>query len=111
MVVRVRLLRGGRKKRPHYSVVIANSHVSRNGKFIEKVGTYDPMLAKDHPDRIVINAERISYWFSQGAQPTDAVVKFLLRTGATLPEKIQTKWDIKVSAQKKASDKENTSAN
>ena len=100
MVLRVRLLRGGRKNRPHYSVVIANSQVARDGKFLEKVGTYDPMLPKDNPLRIIINEERINYWFEKGAQPTDTILKFLVRSGVSLPNKMQIKWDIKTVARK-----------
>ena len=98
MALKIRLLRGGRKHSPHYSVVVANSDVSRDGKFLEKVGTYDPMLPKDNPSRILLNQDRIKYWFEKGAQPTDTVLRFLVRLGVTLPNKMQIKWDIKTKA-------------
>ena len=77
MSVKIRLTRGGAKKRPFYSIVIADTRSPRDGRFIEKVGTYNPMLEKDHPERLVLKAERIKHWLSVGAQPTDRVAKFL----------------------------------
>ncbi len=71
------MTRAGAKKRPFYRVVIADSRKPRDGRFIERVGTYNPMLAKDHPDRIVLKEERIKYWLSVGAQPSDRVARFL----------------------------------
>ncbi|MGK9231477.1 30S ribosomal protein S16 [Inquilinus limosus] len=77
MSVKIRLTRGGAKKRPFYSIVIADTRSPRDGRFIEKVGTYNPMLEKDHPERIVLKADRIKHWLSVGAQPTERVAKFL----------------------------------
>ena len=77
MSVKIRLSRGGAKKRPFYRIVAADSRTPRDGRFIEKLGTYDPMLAKDHPNRLTLNADRIKYWLSVGAQPTDRVARFL----------------------------------
>ena len=77
MSVKIRLARGGAKKRPFYSIVIADGRTPRDGRFIEKVGTYNPMVAKDHPDRVTLKPERIRYWLGQGAQPTDRVARFL----------------------------------
>jgi small subunit ribosomal protein S16 len=77
MSLRIRLTRAGAKKRPFYRVVIADSRKPRDGRFIERVGTYNPMLAKDHPDRILLKEERIRYWLSVGAQPSDRVARFL----------------------------------
>ena len=77
MSVKIRLARGGAKKRPFYRIVVADSRTPRDGRFIEKVGTYDPMLTKDHPNRITLNAERIKHWLSVGAQPTERVARFL----------------------------------
>jgi len=77
MSVKIRLTRGGAKKRPFYSIVIADTRSPRDGRFVEKVGTYNPMLAKDHPERLVLKADRIKHWLSVGAQPTDRVAKFL----------------------------------
>lgn len=77
MAVKIRLTRLGAKKKPCYRVVIANSTAPRDGKFIEIVGTYDPMLAKDNPARIKLKQDRIQYWLSVGAQPTDRVAKLI----------------------------------
>jgi small subunit ribosomal protein S16 len=77
MSVKIRLTRLGAKKKPFYRIVVANSTAPRDGKFIEIVGTYDPMLAKENPDRIKLKQERIQYWLSVGAQPTDRVAKFI----------------------------------
>ncbi|WP_338504177.1 30S ribosomal protein S16 [Sphingomonas kaistensis] len=81
MAVAIRLARGGSKKRPYYRVVVADSRNSRDGRFIEKVGTYNPLLAKDSPERIKLDHDRISHWLSVGAQPTDRVARFLDAAG------------------------------
>jgi small subunit ribosomal protein S16 len=81
MALAIRLARGGSKKRPYYRVVVADSRSPRDGRFIEKVGTYNPLLAKDSPDRVKIDAERISHWLSVGAQPSDRVLRFLDAAG------------------------------
>ncbi len=77
MTRKIRLARGGAKKRPHYRIVVADSRSPRDGRFIERIGTYDPLLPKDHADRVTLREERIRYWLSQGAQPTDRVAGFL----------------------------------
>ena len=76
-MLKIRLSRGGTKKRPYYSIVVADSHSPRDGRFIEKVGTYNPLLKKDDPARLVLRGERITEWLSKGAQPTDRVARFL----------------------------------
>ena len=81
MAVSIRLARGGAKKRPYYRVVVADSRNARDGRFIEKVGTYNPLLAKDSPDRVKLLNERISHWLSVGAQPSDRVARFLDAAG------------------------------
>lgn len=81
MAVAIRLARGGSKKRPYYRVVVADSRNSRDGRFIEKVGTYNPLLAKDSPERVKLDHDRISHWLSVGAQPTDRVARFLDAAG------------------------------
>jgi small subunit ribosomal protein S16 len=81
MALAIRLARGGAKKRPYYRVVVADSRSPRDGRFIEKVGTYNPLLAKDSPDRVKLDAERISHWLSVGAQPSDRVLRFLDAAG------------------------------
>ena len=81
MALKIRLARGGGKKHPHYSIVIADARSPRDGRFIEKLGTDNPLLAKDSEDRVKLNAERVQYWISQGAQPTDRVLRFLDKAG------------------------------
>ncbi len=83
-MLKIRLARGGAKKRPYYSIVIADSHSPRDGRFIEKVGTYNPLLPKDGPNgdqRVTLKAERIQDWLKKGAQPTDRVARFLSKEG------------------------------
>ncbi len=77
MSVSIRLSRGGSKKRPYYRIVVADSRSPRDGNFIEKVGTYNPMLAKDDANRVTLNSDRLKHWLSVGAQPTDRVARFL----------------------------------
>ncbi|MDR0810442.1 MAG: 30S ribosomal protein S16 [Gemmobacter sp.] len=81
MSMKIRLARGGSKKRPHYAIVASDSRMPRDGRFLEKLGTYNPLLAKDSEDRVKMNAERVKYWLSQGAQPTDRVARFLEAAG------------------------------
>ena len=77
-MLKIRLSRGGTKKRPYYHIVIADSHAPRDGKFIERVGTYNPMLPKDgDKPRVTLKADRISEWLGKGAQPTDRVARFI----------------------------------
>ena len=91
MAIKIRLARGGAKKRPYYRVVIANATAPRDGDFIEKVGTYNPLLNRDDKNRVVLKADRITHWLSVGAQPTDRVFKFIEAAGITLPESIKKK--------------------
>ncbi len=81
MAVAIRLARGGSKKRPYYRIVVADSRNARDGRFIEKVGTYNPLLAKDSPERVKLDAERVSHWLKVGAQPSDRVARFLDAAG------------------------------
>jgi small subunit ribosomal protein S16 len=81
MAVSIRLSRGGSKKRPYYRIVVADARSPRDGNFIEKVGTYNPMLAKDDEKRVSLNAERLTHWLSVGAQPSDRVARFLDAAG------------------------------
>jgi small subunit ribosomal protein S16 len=80
-MLKIRLARGGAKKRPYYSIVVADSHSPRDGRFIEKVGAYNPLLAKDRADRVTLKVERIQDWLGKGAQPTDRVARFLAAEG------------------------------
>src|SRR5579859_182126 len=76
MALKIRLARGGAKKRPFYSIVVADSRSPRDGRFIERIGTYNPMLDKGHADRIVLKEERIKHWLGVGALPTERVARF-----------------------------------
>ena len=89
-MLKIRLARGGAKKRPYYHIVVADSHAPRDGKFIEKVGSYNPMLPKDGAQpRVALKVERIAEWLGKGAQPTDRVARFLSQD-ETLGAKV--KW-------------------
>jgi small subunit ribosomal protein S16 len=81
MAMKIRLARGGSNKRPYYSIVAADSRMPRDGRFIEKLGTYNPLLPKDSEARVTMNVERVQYWLGQGAQPTDRVARFLEAAG------------------------------
>ena len=81
MAMKIRLARGGSKKRPFYSIVAADSRMPRDGRFIEKLGTYNPLLPKDSEDRVKMNVERIQYWMDHGAQPSDRIARFLENAG------------------------------
>ena len=81
MAMKIRLARGGSKKRPFYRVVAADSRMPRDGRYIEKLGTYNPLLPKDSEDRVKMNMERVQYWLDQGAQPTDRISRMLEAAG------------------------------
>ena len=81
MAMKIRLARGGSKKRPHYSIVAADSRMARDGRFLEKLGTYDPLLPKDDENRVKMDVERVKYWLGEGAQATDRVSRFLEAAG------------------------------
>ncbi|MCF2871054.1 30S ribosomal protein S16 [Octadecabacter sp. G9-8] len=81
MAMKIRLARGGSKKRPFYRIVAADSRMPRDGRYVEKLGTYNPLLAKDAEDRVTMNMERVNYWLGEGAQPTDRVSRFLEAAG------------------------------
>ncbi len=95
MALKIRLSRGGAKKRPYYRVVVADSRKPRDGRFIERIGSYNPMVPKDHPERFVINEERAKHWLGVGALPTNRVAQYL--SGLGMVEKpaipVQTKKD------------------
>ncbi len=81
MAMKIRLARGGSKKRPFYRVVATDSRMPRDGRFIEKLGTYNPLLPKDSEERVKLDMERVQYWLDQGAQPSDRVSRFLEAAG------------------------------
>ncbi|KEQ07055.1 MULTISPECIES: 30S ribosomal protein S16 [Pseudorhizobium] len=86
MSLKIRLARGGSKKRPYYHVVIADARAPRDGRFLEKVGHWNPMLPKDNASRVELNLERIQEWIAKGAQPTDRVLRFLAEAGVAQRE-------------------------
>ncbi len=109
MAVKIRLARGGAKKRPFYHIVAADVRAPRDGRYIEKLGFYNPMVAKDAQDRLRIDEERIKYWVSQGAQMTDRVARMLSEVGLAEKPAIpsQTKQHLpKAKAQERAAEKE-----
>ncbi|PSC04762.1 30S ribosomal protein S16 [Alsobacter soli] len=97
MSLKIRLARGGAKKRPHYSIVVADSRYPRDGRFIEKLGTFDPMKPKDAADRVQFDADKAKAWLVKGAQPTDRVARFfdaaglMKRDARNNPEKAKPK--------------------
>ncbi|ADE30457.1 30S ribosomal protein S16 [Rickettsia prowazekii] len=100
MAVKIRLARGGAKKRPFYRVVIANATAPRDGDFLEKVGTYNPMLASDNSERVILKKDRIEYWLGTGAKPTERVAKFIEKAGVTLPKKVKKEMEVKAKNRK-----------
>jgi small subunit ribosomal protein S16 len=112
MSVRIRLTRLGAKKRPFYRIVVANSTSPRDGKFIEIVGHYNPMLSSEKENKVVLKKDRIEYWLSQGASPSDKVAKLFANGGVTIPAKMMPhslslvkKKDAEVAEEKKSSKK------
>lgn len=97
MSVKIRLSRGGTKKRPYYYIVVAHGTSPRDGRYIEQIGTHNPILPKDHADRVKLNVDRAKHWLSVGAQPTDRVARFLdaaglmKRTASNNPDKAKPK--------------------
>jgi small subunit ribosomal protein S16 len=93
MALKIRLSRGGAKKRPFYRIVVADSRKARDGRYIERLGHFDPMLAKDHPDRVLLKEERIKHWLGHGALPSPRVQGFLANVGLAEKPKVpvQTK--------------------
>jgi small subunit ribosomal protein S16 len=86
MALKIRLARGGSKKRPYYHVVLADARSPRDGRFLESLGSWNPMLAKDDEKRVQLNGERIKHWLDQGALPTDRVLRFLDEAGISKRE-------------------------
>lgn len=86
MALKIRLARAGSKKRPYYHIVIADARSPRDGRFIETIGAWNPMLPKENGDRVKVDAERAKHWLSHGAQPTDRVLRFLDEAGVAQRE-------------------------
>ena len=85
MALKIRLSRGGTKKRPHYAIVVADSHSPRDGRFIEKIGFYNPLLPRDHADRLKLDIEKAKAWIAKGAVASDRVHRFLADAGVLKP--------------------------
>ena len=108
MAIALRLSRGGAKKRPYYRIVAADSRSPRDGKYLEQIGTYNPLLAKDSPERVKLNEDRARYWLGVGAQPSDRVLRFLdaagilERTARNNPQKAEPGEKAKERAEEKA---------
>jgi small subunit ribosomal protein S16 len=113
MALKMRMARGGRKQAPFYRIVVADARAPRDGKFIEKVGTYNPLLAKDDANRVVLDTELVKKWLAEGAQPSERVAKFLGAAGITaMPANRQSvqKAQPKAAAQQRIKDKEEKAA-
>jgi small subunit ribosomal protein S16 len=104
MSLKIRLSRAGAKKRPYYHIVVADSRSPRDGRFLEKVGSYNPMLPAEHEERIRLQSERITHWLSQGALPTERVAKFLGHAGLA-PMPVFREQPIQSAPKKKAQDR------
>jgi len=100
MAVKIRLARFGKKKRPFYRIVVANSLAPRDGRFIERIGQYDPMLPKDNKNRVVVKVDRLEHWLNVGAQPTKRVLWFIEKGMITLETK-KKKIEAKKTEEKK----------
>lgn len=104
MSVKIRLSRAGAKKRPFYHIVIADANAPRDGKFIERVGTYNPMLPQDHAERVTLKTERLQYWLGHGAQATDRVARFLVKADLAKPV-VRTEQPKQALPKKKAQER------
>jgi len=104
MGLKIRLARAGAKKRPYYHIVVADSRSPRDGRFIEKLGSYNPMLAADHADRVRLQDEKIKEWIGQGALPTDRVAKFLGKAGI-IPMPVFPEQPVQSQPKKKAQER------
>ena len=109
MSLKIRLTRGGAKKRPIYRIVVAESSSPRDGRFIEKLGSYNPMLPKDHPQRLTFDVERVKHWLSVGAQPTDRLARYF---GAQdlVPKRVAPTNPVKSLPKKKAQERAKAAA-
>ena len=108
MSLRIRMARGGAKKRPYYRIVVADSRSPRDGRFIERIGSYNPMLASDHADRVKIDLEKAKEWLAKGALPSDRIARFLAAAGVyTLPARPEQskKPQPKTKAQERAKER------
>jgi len=104
MSLKIRLARGGAKKRPFYAIVVADARSPRDGRFIEKLGTYNPMLERGHADRVTLKEERLKHWLGVGAQPTDRVLRFLGDAGL-VEKRAQRETPLKSTPKAKAQER------
>ena len=109
MGLKIRLARAGAKKRPYYHIVVADSRSPRDGRFIEKIGSYNPMLPSDHAERVRLENERVTHWLGQGALATDRVAKFLGKAGLA-PMPVFPEQPKKSAPKKKAQERAATAA-
>ncbi len=109
MSLKIRLARAGAKKRPYYHIVVADSRSPRDGRFIEKVGSYNPMLPAEHDERIRLYGERIKHWLDHGAIATDRVAKFLANSGM-IAKRVYAEQPIQSAPKKKAQDRAKAAA-
>ena len=109
MSLKIRLARAGAKKRPYYHIVVADSRSARDGRVLERVGSYNPMLPAEHEDRVRLQGERITHWLSQGAQPTERVAKFLGHAGLA-PMPVWREQPIQSAPKKKAQERAKAAA-
>ncbi len=109
MGLKIRLARAGAKKRPYYHIVVADSRSPRDGRFIEKLGSYNPMLPADHAERIRLQSERISHWLGEGALPTERVARFLGRVGLIVMP-TYNEQPVQSAPKKKAQEREKAAA-
>jgi small subunit ribosomal protein S16 len=109
MSLKIRLARAGAKKRPYYHIVVADSRSPRDGRFIEKLGSYNPMLPAEHADRVRLQGERITHWISQGAVATERVAKFLGRAGLA-PMPVYRAQPVQSAPKKKAQERAKAAA-
>lgn len=109
MSLKIRLARGGAKKRPYYSIVVADSRSPRDGRFIERVGTYDPMLDRSRADRVTLKSERIEHWLGVGALPTDRVARFLGDAGL-ITKQTMRETPVKSAPKAKAQERQKAAA-
>jgi len=100
MSLKIRLSRGGAKKRPYYRIVVADSRSPRDGRFIERIGSYNPMVAKDHPERLTLDTERAKHWLSVGATPSDRVSRFLADANLVPARRIPRQTTAQLPGQK-----------
>ena len=110
MALKIRLSRGGSKKRPFYRIVVAEAASPRDGRYVERLGHYNPMTAKDNDQRLVVNGERVSYWLGLGAQPTERVQKLLASLELMAPVKLREQPKKSAVGKKRAEREEEEAA-